>query len=81
MANFCGRLFQGRAGRETLGKFYPAAGYGAGDNNSQAIITPVIAVGTSAGVVYLISVSTLQVENPPWQTLIAMQEILMNIVS
>ncbi|BDA49478.1 hypothetical protein COCOBI_14-0960 [Coccomyxa sp. Obi] len=36
-------------------------GYGAGENNSQAIITPVMAVGTSAGVIYLISVSTLQV--------------------
>ncbi len=41
-----------------------AAGYGAGENNSQAIITPVMAVGTSAGVIYLISVSTLQVQFP-----------------
>ena len=50
----------GRQGFEML----DAAGYGAGENNSQAIITPVMAVGTSAGVIYLISVSTLQVYLP-----------------
>ena len=37
------------------------AGYGAGDSNSQAIITPVLAIGTGAGAIYLVSVSTFQV--------------------
>lgn len=36
------------------------AGYGSGDNNNQAIITPVMAVGTSSGTIYLQNVSTLQ---------------------
>ena len=36
------------------------AGYGSGDNN-HAIITPVMAVGTSSGTIYLQNVSTLQV--------------------
>ena len=35
------------------------AGYGSGDNN-HAIITPVMAVGTSSGTIYLQNVSTLQ---------------------
>ncbi|KAK9819592.1 hypothetical protein WJX72_000101 [[Myrmecia] bisecta] len=36
-------------------------GYGAGESNSSTIITPVLAVGTSGGVVYLLSVATLQI--------------------
>ena len=38
------------------------AGYGSGDNN-HAIITPVMAVGTSSGTIYLQNVSTLQASN------------------
>ena len=38
------------------------AGYGSGDN-SHAIITPVMAVGTSSGTIYLQNVSTLQASN------------------
>lgn len=41
------------------------AGYGSGDNNSQAIITPVMAVGTSSGTIYLQNVSTLQASTSP----------------
>ena len=38
------------------------AGYGSGDNN-HAVITPVMAVGTSSGTIYLQDVSTLQASN------------------
>jgi hypothetical protein len=40
--------------------FPETAGYGSGDSNAQAIIMPVMAVGTSSGTIYLQNVSTLQ---------------------
>ena len=40
--------------------FSETAGYGSGDSNAQAIIMPVMAVGTSSGTIYLQNVSTLQ---------------------
>ena len=43
----------------------PPAGQGAGEGNSQAIIAPVLAVGTGTGAIYLVSVSTLQVQQHP----------------
>lgn len=41
-------------------QYYETAGYGSGDSNAQAIIMPVMAVGTSSGTIYLQNVSTLQ---------------------
>ena len=41
-------------------QYSETAGYGSGNSNAQAIIMPVMAVGTSSGTIYLQNVSTLQ---------------------